>query len=142
MENENVKSEEVKKEEVVTKEGEKAGEKKKTATWVYWLIGCLALIVIVVLVIGGLAWWGINQAGKALKENSNQWEDALKENQDAWKDWEELGNKLDDNADTDSSSTGTEGDIKAQMEKLDKMMNDMSEDDFSEDKLSDSELGM
>jgi uncharacterized protein HemX len=69
-----------------------AAPRKKSQVWLWILGGCLTIIIIIGLVIGGLAWWGARKVKKAIQENQPKWEEMQKNAEDMQKnanDWQE-----------------------------------------------------
>lgn len=65
---------------------------KKSKVWLWILGGCLTIIVIGALIIGGLVWWGARKAKKFINENQPKLEE-MQKGADEWqeksKDWQE-----------------------------------------------------
>jgi len=59
-----------------------APEQKKKPVWPWILGGCLGIIIIGMLIMGGLAWWGAKKVGKALKENQPKLEEWQQKSQE------------------------------------------------------------
>ncbi len=73
------------------------GPQKKSKVWLWIIGGCLAIVVIAGLVIGGLAWWGAKKLKKTIKENQPKWEEMQKgaqEMQEQSEDWEKAAKEF------------------------------------------------
>jgi uncharacterized protein HemX len=58
-------------------------QKSGSKIWLWIIGGCLAIVIIAGLIMGGLAWWGARKVKKAIKENQPKWEEMQKGAQDA-----------------------------------------------------------
>jgi uncharacterized Tic20 family protein len=56
-----------------------AATEKKTSVWVWILGGCLGFILLMGLIFGGLAYWGVKKAKHLIKENKPQYEQLQKD---------------------------------------------------------------
>lgn len=76
-----------------------AAPKKSSKVWLWIIGGCLAVLLIAGLVIGGLVWWGARKAKKAyesnvkpqleeMQKNAEQWQDKSENWQKAADDWQ------------------------------------------------------
>lgn len=54
--------------------------KKSSKVWLWVIGGCLALVIITGLIMGGLAWWGARKVKKAIQENQPKWEEVHEKN--------------------------------------------------------------
>lgn len=52
--------------------------KKSSKVWLWVIGGCLAIVIITGLIMGGLAWWGARKVKKAIQENQPKWEEMQK----------------------------------------------------------------
>lgn len=73
--------------------------KKSSKVWLWIIGGCLAILLIAGLVIGGLIWWGARKAKKAfesnvkpqleeMQKNTEQWQEKSEDWQKAADDWQ------------------------------------------------------
>lgn len=80
---------------------------KKSKTWLWIIGGCLIILLIAGLVIGGLIWWGARKAKKAyesnvkpqleeMQKNAEQWEDQSEDWQKAAEEWQKEIEKVQD----------------------------------------------
>ena len=65
-----------------------APEQKKKPIWPWILGGCLGIIIIGMLIMGGLAWWGAKKIKKVIKENPQQVEEWQQKSQELQKQME------------------------------------------------------
>ncbi len=82
-----------------------AAPKKSSKVWLWIIGGCLAILLIAGLVIGGLIWWGARKAKKAYESNikpqleemqkeTEQWEAQSDDWQKAAEEWQEEMEKI------------------------------------------------
>jgi len=69
-----------------------AAPKKSSKVWLWIIGGCLAILLIAGLIIGGLIWWGARKAKKAFNENLKPQLEEMQENAEQWEsqsdDWQ------------------------------------------------------
>ena len=53
-------------------------QKNGNKVWLWIIGGCLTVVIIAGLIMGGLAWWGAKRIKKAVKEAQPQWEEMQK----------------------------------------------------------------
>lgn len=72
-------------------------QKSSSKVWLWVLGGCLTVIIIAGIIMGGLAWWGAKKVKKAIQENQPKWEEVQKGAQEMQKqseDWEKASKEL------------------------------------------------
>ena len=62
---------------------EKAAASKSSKTWLWILGGCLTIIILSLLVMGGVAWWSAKKVKKVIQENQPRWEE-MQKNAEQW----------------------------------------------------------
>jgi hypothetical protein len=80
-----------------------AEPQKKSKVWLWILGGCLGIIVIGMLIMGGLAWWGAKKVKKAIKENQPKLEEMQKNAADWQKQMEKAQQEMQKNLPNNTS---------------------------------------
>lgn len=57
---------------------EQQPQKSSNKIWFWILGGCLIVVVVGMLIMGGLAWWGVRKVKKVIKENQPKLEEMQK----------------------------------------------------------------
>ena len=69
---------------------------KKSNVWAWILGGCLAILIITGLIIGGLAWWGARKVRNVIQENQPKLEEMQKNAADWQKQAEQMQKQAQD----------------------------------------------